>query len=80
MKHFNLHAALKTKLLFLHIHTPSGKTKKKRMSYTNQKKENGKLEIQQPSSLTFPPELLKVLSLEFPAQEPMILDNTKNNV
>ena len=52
--HFNLHAALRTKLLNFHIHTPSGKTKKKRMSSTNKKRENGKLKIQQPSSLTFP--------------------------
>ena len=37
--HFNLHAALKTKLLNFHIHTPSGKTKKKRASYTNKKRE-----------------------------------------
>ena len=54
MHRFNLHAALKTKLLIFHIHTPSGKTKKKRVSYTNKKKKNGKLEIQQPSSLMFP--------------------------
>ena len=43
--HFNLHAALKTKLLTIHIHTHSGKTKK-RMSYTKKKRENGKLKIQ----------------------------------
>ena len=30
------------------------------MSYTKKKKENEKLKIQQPSSLTFPSELLKV--------------------
>ena len=57
--HFNLHAAFKKKLLNFHIDTPSGKTKKKRMSYTNKKTENGKLKIQQPSSLTFPSQLLK---------------------
>ena len=48
-----MHATLRTKLLIFHIHTPSGKTKNKRMSYTNKKRENGKLKIQQPSSLTF---------------------------
>ena len=58
--HFNIHAALKTKFLNFHIHTPSGKTKKKRTRYTNKKRENGKLKIQQPSSLTFPFKLLKV--------------------
>ena len=47
-------------LLIFHIHTPSGKTEKKHMSYTNKKKENGKLQIQQLSSLTFPFQLLKV--------------------
>ena len=52
--HFNLHAALKTKLLNFHIHTPSGLTKKKRISYTNKKTENGKFKIQQPSSMMFP--------------------------
>ena len=52
--HFNLHVALKTKPLNFHIHTASGKTKKKRTSYTNKKTENGKLKIQQPSLLTFP--------------------------
>ena len=52
--HSNLHAALKTKLLNFHIYTPSCKTKQTRTSYTNKKKENGKLKIQQPSSLTFP--------------------------
>ena len=59
--HFNLHAALKTKLLNFRIHTPSGKTKKKRTSYTNKKRENGKLKIQQSSSLTFRPCFLSCL-------------------
>ena len=69
--HFNLHAALKKKLLNYYIHTPSGKTKKERTSYTNKKMENGKLKIQQPSSLTFPSQLLKfpsaVFTTAFPA-------------
>ena len=46
-------AALKIKLLRFHIYTPSGQTKKKRISYPNKKRENGKLKIQQPSSFTF---------------------------
>ena len=62
--HLSLHAALKTKLLNFHIHTPSGKTKKKCMSYTNKKRENRKIKIQQPSSLTFPSWLLKVYCLK----------------
>ena len=56
--HLNLHAALKTKLLNFHIHTLSGKTKKTH-EFSNKKTENGKLKIQQPSSLTFPSQLLK---------------------
>ena len=35
-------------------------SKKKRMSYVDKKEENGKLRIQQPSSLAFPSQLLKV--------------------
>ena len=42
-----------TKFSYLYI-TPSDKTKTEHTSYTNKKTENGKLEIQQPSSLTFP--------------------------
>ena len=52
--HFNLHAALKTRLLIFHIRTLLGKTKRKRLSYTHKKRENGKLKILQPFSLTFP--------------------------
>ena len=35
-----------------HVHATSRKIKKKRMSFTNKKRENGKLKIQHPSSLT----------------------------
>ena len=38
---------------FFPIHTPSNKTKMKRISCTNKKNENEKLETQQPSLLSF---------------------------
>ena len=41
----NFCAASKLMLLIFPIHTPSCKTKLKRISYTNQKNENGKLNI-----------------------------------
>ena len=40
---FNLHAVSKIEPLLFHIHSPSCKTKKNRMSYTRKKRVNGKL-------------------------------------
>ena len=48
--HFNLHAALKTKLLNFHIHTLSGKTKKTHELY---KQENRKRKIKNSAAVFF---------------------------
>ena len=43
MNHFNLHTALKTKLLIFHIDTPSGKKKKE--THELYKQEQGKRKV-----------------------------------
>ena len=42
MDYFHLYAASKLKFLIFYVHTASSKIKKKRISYTNKKRENGK--------------------------------------